>query len=269
MVCPQLDVGASTATPRSSGDGRGFQTPPRQRPQRWTSPPVTRPRVNALMRALRSRSPAQVEAALKSDPSAAKYPFFEHNFELPLPSAVGCGCGAEIIRILIAYGADVNAIEAHGRSALSALCERLEKLKTPLCVPSAGLLLPLPKHDPPLASPNNVKMVALHGVATVLMTAGADPSRHSTRSPALWKLALALGDPHLAHLLQYYHEAQAYFVLNQAFRAGGGGSRSGQVVSACTLHLLDEALFRTLGCYLVPKGIERSIFATNFVDLTQ
>jgi len=253
-----------SATLRDSGDGGGFQTPPPSRPQSWSPPPV---RVSPLQRALRRSSIAQVEAVLQEDPNAAMRPFFDQYFDLPLLQAVRYGCGADVIRLLLSFGAEVNDAEASGRGSLSALCHTAKVWNTPL---SAHCQLPPPAEL--LAWPGfvcdclaDIEAVVtkeakknedtLLGTAMVLIAAGAVP-RVFEGKPALWEDALALGRPRLALLLQYYQEAQAYFVLSRAARAGGG--RAG--ASACPLDMLDENVLRKLGCYLVPHGAEQIIF---------
>lgn len=64
---------------------------------------------------------AGVRLALENDPECAQFPFWEHALEPPLCAAVRLGCGPEIIELLLAHGAAVNAVDAKGRAPLDIL----------------------------------------------------------------------------------------------------------------------------------------------------
>lgn len=77
--------------------------------------------VPALLSALQCCDLGGVRQALEVDPECAQFPFWEHALEPPLCAAVRLGCGPEIIELLIARGAAVNALDAKGRAPLDIL----------------------------------------------------------------------------------------------------------------------------------------------------
>jgi len=70
------------------------------------------------MRALQKRCLETVRAALAAEPEAALLPFWEYQLEPPLCHAVRAGCGADICRLLLQHGADVNAADMKGRTPM-------------------------------------------------------------------------------------------------------------------------------------------------------
>jgi hypothetical protein len=74
-----------------------------------------------LLSALQCCDLGGVRQALEVDPECAQFPFWEHALEPPLCAAVRLGCGPEIIELLIARGAAVNALDAKGRAPLDIL----------------------------------------------------------------------------------------------------------------------------------------------------
>lgn len=77
--------------------------------------------VPRLLSALQCWDLGGVRQALDADPECAQFPFWEHALEPPLCAAVRLGCGPEIIELLIAHGAAVNAVDAKGRAPLDIL----------------------------------------------------------------------------------------------------------------------------------------------------
>jgi len=74
-----------------------------------------------LLAALQCWDLGGVRQALEEDSECAQFPFWEHALEPPLCAAVRLGCGPEIIELLIAHGAAVNAVDAKGRAPLDIL----------------------------------------------------------------------------------------------------------------------------------------------------
>lgn len=66
---------------------------------------------------------ARVAEVLKADAEAAFFPFFDHDCEPPLCYAIRQGCGVEAIKLLLDYGADVNAMDACGKTPIQLLWE--------------------------------------------------------------------------------------------------------------------------------------------------
>jgi len=59
-----------------------------------------------------------VRIAVATDPQAAADPFWDHNVEPPICAAVCCGCDVEIFELLISNGADVEANNNEGQTAM-------------------------------------------------------------------------------------------------------------------------------------------------------
>lgn len=74
-----------------------------------------------LLKALRSRSPGEVERALEQFPEAAREPFWDHDVEPPLCAAIRFGCSPDILDMLHARGADPEVKDAHGCTAAQIL----------------------------------------------------------------------------------------------------------------------------------------------------
>jgi hypothetical protein len=90
-----------------------------------------------LLRALEERSTEKVLMALESDQEAARFPFWDHDLELPLCCAVQNGCCSNIIEILLASGADVSATDRRGNQPLVLLRCKIADLEAP--PPLAGI----------------------------------------------------------------------------------------------------------------------------------
>jgi hypothetical protein len=67
------------------------------------------------MKALMQNSLENVREALILDPDAARFPFFDHQVKPPLCLALECKCNAEIVRLLLKYGADPDIKDLRGR----------------------------------------------------------------------------------------------------------------------------------------------------------
>jgi hypothetical protein len=57
------------------------------------------------MKAIAAKDLEQVLQVLDEDPEAAKLPFFDHNWEEPVAYALRCGCGDDIVEVLLERGA--------------------------------------------------------------------------------------------------------------------------------------------------------------------
>eukprot|EP00927_Polykrikos_kofoidii_P062712 TRINITY_DN57511_c0_g1_i1.p1 TRINITY_DN57511_c0_g1~~TRINITY_DN57511_c0_g1_i1.p1 ORF type:complete len:404 (+),score=66.57 TRINITY_DN57511_c0_g1_i1:79-1212(+) len=79
-------------------------------PRRQPAPP--------LMQALQSNSLEEVRKAVDEDKDAASSRFWDHNADSPLCCAARFGCDAEIFSFLLDSGADVNADDINGRTAI-------------------------------------------------------------------------------------------------------------------------------------------------------
>jgi len=74
-----------------------------------------------LLSVLQCWDAAGVRQELENDPECAQFPFWEHALEPPLCAAVRLGCGPEIIELLLAHGAAVDAVDAKGRTPMDIL----------------------------------------------------------------------------------------------------------------------------------------------------
>jgi len=122
-VCAERDV----TPPRSQRQARPTivpRTPSPPRRLRSCSPPGAPRRAPfpPLMRALRTLAPDTVRVVLHDDPEAASLPFFDHAMETPLCCAVRFGCCAQVLRLLLEYGAGVDDADMEGRTPLAILC---------------------------------------------------------------------------------------------------------------------------------------------------
>lgn len=85
-----------------------------------TPPPRPVPKMSPLMKALHSKSVDLVREALLEDPFSAQQPLPETR-EPSLCAAVRLKSSAEILELLLAYGADVNSADCNGQTPLRIL----------------------------------------------------------------------------------------------------------------------------------------------------
>eukprot|EP00435_Cladocopium_sp_Y103_P009963 s2297_g2.t1 len=111
----------------------GFQTPRVAR--ELTTPPGAPKKAAAppLMKVLQANTDSAdtcraLRALLIEDPEVPRFPFFEHFMEPPLVCAAKAFCSAEVMRLLIQHGADVNLRDSMGHSAADIISQRLESM---------------------------------------------------------------------------------------------------------------------------------------------
>jgi len=73
------------------------------------------------MNALARNSLEEVKQVLEADPSAAQEPFWDHYWEPPLCCAARHGCSPPIFALILQHGADIGAVDRHGRTPLGIL----------------------------------------------------------------------------------------------------------------------------------------------------
>lgn len=74
-----------------------------------------------LMKALQKNNLDMVVTVLEADIESARFPFWDHNIEPPLCTAIRLGCSVDIVEHLIKSDADVKARDAADRSPLEVL----------------------------------------------------------------------------------------------------------------------------------------------------
>jgi hypothetical protein len=84
-----------------------------------------------LLKALQQNDLDALMAALTEDPDSATMPFMEHNMEPPVCAAVRLCCPAVMIAALLERGADPEADDMWGNTAMQHL--QRQKLLTPSC----------------------------------------------------------------------------------------------------------------------------------------
>ncbi len=109
------DVSAteSPRTPRTSREHASLHPTPPCAPVHAPPP--------ELLKALNQRCLEAVRLTLESDPEAAQEPFWEHNVEPPLCSAVRLMCCPEIISLLLEHGASVDQRDMYNQTPLMLL----------------------------------------------------------------------------------------------------------------------------------------------------
>ncbi|CAE8683591.1 unnamed protein product [Polarella glacialis] len=123
---PRANVKEEATTPRAKviEDSSCPTTPPKSMRRCPSSPPGApkKPDQPPLMRALQEATGCdrlrRVQEVLAEDPQAAALPFWDHGCEPPLCCAARMGSGAEVFKLLMCHGADVNATDVYGRTPL-------------------------------------------------------------------------------------------------------------------------------------------------------
>jgi hypothetical protein len=162
-----------------------------------------------LLRALQQNSVELVEMALKEEPEAAEFPFFDHDFEPPLCVAVRLSCSPDIIRLLLNNKAKVEQRDTHSRTPLALLSSMPVRScasggpfahlsSMPMCSCASGA--------PGLGPEDLSTMRNALEVAILLLDAGADrfvsgvTPGVSESGPSCLDLALAANNEHLVQL---------------------------------------------------------------------
>jgi len=118
---PRHTFAKPPSTPRNTTTLASIMTPAPLKIRNVTSvPDLNGSRVSypPMLRALRSNSIEQVQAALDETPEAATELFWDHNLELPLCAAVRLQCEPGIIQLLVKYGADEEVVDVRGSTPL-------------------------------------------------------------------------------------------------------------------------------------------------------
>ncbi|CAK0844586.1 unnamed protein product [Prorocentrum cordatum] len=225
--CEPIDIEPADAilmTPAA----RELQPLTGQRAPRDAPPPVEKQAVTALVRALRADSLELAAEALEFDANAVQSLFFDTNFQTALNCAIEEHCCPDMIRLLLAHGADPATLDRWGRTALTALsATRCSTIITW----SEGMGYPdyEPSPDACLRDLAREHRAWALRVAAALLDAGADPDLpdESGRLPA--EVAEAAGNRWLARYWACCREARACAVLRQGAAApphqGGALSR--------------------------------------------
>jgi hypothetical protein len=167
-----------------------------------------------LLRALRANSLEQAAEALRMDPHAVGSLFFDANFQTALNCAIEEHCSPDMVRLLLAHGADPAALDRWGRTALTALsatkCGTIDTWPEGL-----GYSEIQPSLDAWLREVSREHKAWVLQVAAALLDAGANPEipDGAGRLPA--EVAEAAGNRWLARYWTFCREARACAVLRQ------------------------------------------------------
>jgi len=200
-------------------------TTPRAAKRNCSPPGAPRtPSLPTLLEALFENSCEKVRKALEEDPEEATGRSLDLGAEPPLCVAVRHRCDVEVVRLLLAHGADVEAVDCSGRTPLSILAEMpCEPLGWPLPLGIGSLGLPV---TPPLldgeVQPTLNAIVASYEeemrvrarqescqVAEALTEAGARPLAPDAAGNRPIDLAYSAGNLHLVRLWQSQTLAEA------------------------------------------------------------
>lgn len=257
------------------------------------APGASRPRgcgvkkKSPLRLALESGSAQRVQEVLSRDPSAASEPFFEDACDPPLCCAVRLGRRVEVVRMLVAGGADIDTFDVRGFTPLTLLCHRaleaaeIESTTTEVvlfeAIQQAALVRAIQRQaDLSVASeqpPHGCTAGGQRGwsyralmseeealrVAALLLAAGADPELEDFKGRRAAGLALrgAARWRRMAALCAHYRGAQACFAL---LRASSRHAKAG-VTGDCprSLVTLPRRICHHVCGFLVPSGALRRI----------
>jgi len=228
-----------------------------------------------LQRAIEAGPLSKIEAVLQNDPTAAATPFLEDAWKPPLVCAVEVGSDVDVVKVLLEHGANVNAENQQGLTALDVLCQQaiadapqppsLMNFPPPM-FPCGGntilgadvLLAPrtlLESHRPHVSfleqELEKAQQQTLR-VASVLLAAGARPPKVE------WQES-HVSCAKLAALCSNYYEVQACRTLLRIQRAPAtscdvSGQRGTDGGSRC-LHLLPAEVTSALCSFLLPEKI--------------
>lgn len=203
---------------RSTSCGRSVTPPVRRRRMSPMSPPKAprKAQPTPLMKAMLKGQGASLEevlAAIGSEPDAPQLPLFDHGVEPPLNFAVRHGCSAEIIRALLAAGANPNGKDLQMRSPLMVVFD---------------------------AAPKATELREAFSswatkVARILMSAGADPFETDLNGRTAVKAAAESGCASLADAVECYLATQARAVLQQAKDTRGEIGSLGSDLLGCVM----------------------------------
>lgn len=191
-------------------------TPPSVTPRNCSPPKYTNPKTRLhtkqppLRKALLAQNLRELTRVLADDPSAAEYPFLDHNMEPPLVLAIRTGCDVEIVALLLKHGASFAALDVEGRTALAALSSK------PRRAPNTGSLWnwnAFPQLEIPA---NGYEETQSMKIAACLMNSGADPHDVDPHGKTPVDRASQFGHTRLARFLKYARDVQVWYVLHQS-----------------------------------------------------
>lgn len=194
------------------------------------------------MVALRKRSLPQVRAILESDPAATEDQLPDAHWQHPLCYAAQSQCEAGILGLLLDRGADINASDTMGRTALGLLCRTPAPAYVGLHPPVGSKPLMIPaacaarkaRHDA-------AKDESQVETATYLLARGADASIPDVAGVLPSQHALACVKARLACLLRHYGDVQSCLAFSR--------------VLGCEDRRVSAELVRKVSEFLVPPRV--------------
>jgi len=227
-----------------------------------------------MMKALLEMDPRMVDAVLALDPDAIRTDFC-FDCQSPLIFAAGLQPAKvtmpDVLDLLINAGADVNACDANGCTALAALCKGLalrKDLAAPaICGPSRSfssgsefqLVFATWLDRLPAPASKNQDLRTVLKAATKLLSAGANPNLQDARGQTAIGLAKLAEQKILEQFLRNYQGTQALVVLNRAAQTAVGNSSP--------IGRLSDGLVRMICSHLVDEEVERRVYAAFQINI--
>jgi hypothetical protein len=231
--------------PRSSELDFSFKTPLGTE-ARYDAPPLREQQAaTTLLRAIRADSLERAKQAFEMDPDAVGSLFFDTDFLTALNCAIEEHCCPDMIRLLLAHGADPATVDKWGRTALTVL-SAARCGTTDTWYEGIGQTEWKPGLDAWLRQVSREHKAWVLQVAAALLDAGAslDIPDRAGRLPT--EVAEAAGNHWLARYWTFCREARACAVLRRGAAA--------PLHQGCALSRLTPNVVEEITEFLLPAG---------------